>query len=218
MTDALEENIPPQEICRSAFEALTAKQYDEAEKLLTYHMGKTEDPVALALFHSAMGVAAKMQAKYKEAWRHYDRAEKLLPTDPALKLISARLMIDQFNECDSAIKKAKKVLELIPNNRGFVHQAYTIMGLAYAKQKKKTKAVEMLRHSIVEDFSGFVTTDNVNFVLVEEVARRGWDPALCREFVEKVLVRAKEHREVAWVDKLQQILDAMAALPASASE
>lgn len=172
-------------------------------------MGRTEDPVALALYHSAMGVAAKMQAKYKEAWRHYDRAEKLLPTDPALKLISARLMIDQFAQYDSAIKKAKKVLELIPNNRAFTHQAYTIMGLAYAKEGKKKQALEMLRTSIVEDFLGFVTTDNINFVLVEEVARRGWDSALCRQFIEMALARAQEHRENTWVDKLQQILDAM---------
>lgn len=209
--DALEENLQPQDICRSAFESIAAKQYDEAEKLLAYHMGKTEDPVALALFHSAMGVAAKMQAKYKEAWRHYDRAEKLLPTDPALKLISARLMIDQFAQYDSAIKKAKKVLELIPNNRGFTHQAYTIMGLAYGKEGKKKQALEMLRKSIVEDFVGFVTTDNINFALVEEVSRRGWDSTLCREFIEAAQARARDHREGEWVDKLQQILDAMTA-------
>lgn len=173
------------------------------------HMGKTEDPVALALFHSAMGVSAKMQGKFKEAWRHYDRAEKLLPADPALKLISARLMIDQFNEYDSAIKKARKVLDLIPTNRAMVHQATTLIGLACARQGKKSKALEMLRKSIVEDFDGFVTTDNINFALVEEVARRKWDTALCCDFVEKALARAKEHRELAWVDKLQQILEAM---------
>lgn len=209
MTDALEQNLQPQEICRSAFEALAAKQFEEAEKLLAYHMGKTEDPVALALFHSAMGVSAKMQGKFKEAWRHYDRAEKLLPKDPALKIISARLMINQFNEYDSAIKKAKKVLELIPNNRAFVHQAYTTMGLAYAKQGKKAKALEMLRKSIVEDFEGFVTTANVDFHLVEEVVKRGWDPKLSKEFIQKACDRAKEHREMEWVGKLEQMLTLM---------
>lgn len=172
-------------------------------------MGKTEDPVALALFHSAMGVSAKMQEKYKEAWRHYDRAEKLLPTDPALKIISARLMINQFNEYDSAIKKAKKVLELIPNNRAFAHQAYTTMGLAYAKQGKKSKALEMLRKSIVEDFEGFVTVNNIDFHLVEEVVKRGWDPLLCKEFIQKARDRAKDHREEDWVEKLEQMLSLM---------
>lgn len=207
--DALEKNLQPQDICRSAFESLAAKKFDEAEKLLSYHMGKTEDPVALALFHSAMGVSAKMQEKYKEAWRHYDRAEKLLPTDPALKIISARLMINQFNEYDSAIKKAKKVLELIPNNRAFAHQAYTTMGLAYAKQGKKSKALEMLRKSIVEDFVGFVTVNNVDFHLVEEVVKRGWDPKLCKEFVQKAYDRAKDHREMDWAEKLEQMLSFM---------
>lgn len=207
--DALEELLQPQDICRSAFESLAAKQFEEAERLLSYHMSRTEDPVALALFHSAMGVSAKMQAKYKEAWRHYDRAEKLLPTDPALKIISARLMITQFNEYDSAIKKARKVLELIPNNRAFVHQAYTTMGLAYAKQGKKTRALEMLRKSIVEDFEGFVTVNNIDFHLVEEVVKRGWDPQLCRLFIQKACMRAGEHREVDWVAKLEKMLSLM---------
>lgn len=190
---------------------MAAKNYDEAERLLSTHMGKTEDPVALALFHSAMGVAAKLQGKFKEAWRHYDRAEKLLPTDPALKLISARLMIDQFNEFDSAIKKAKKVLAMLPKNRVMVHQAHTLMGLAYARQGKKSRALAELRTSIVDEFSGLVTTANINFALVEEVARRGWDNKLCRQFIETALARAQDHRETDWAGKLQQILDAMAA-------
>ncbi len=197
------------DICRSAFESLAAKQFEEAEKFLAYHMSKTEDPVALALFHSAMGVSAKMQGRFKEAWRHYDRAEKLLPTDPALKIISARLMITQFNEYDSAIKKAKKVLELIPGNRAFVHQAYTTIGLAHAKQGKKSKALEMLRKSIVENFVGFVTVNNIDFHLVEEVARRGWDSKLCKEFIQKAHDRAKEHREMEWVGRLEQMLSLM---------
>ncbi|PIR20921.1 MAG: hypothetical protein COV45_03405 [Deltaproteobacteria bacterium CG11_big_fil_rev_8_21_14_0_20_47_16] len=207
--DKLEDNLLPQDICRTAFESMASKQFDEAEKLLGYHMSQTEDPVALGLYHSAMGVAAKMQGKFKEAWRHYDRAEKLIPTDPALKLISARLMIDQFHEFDTAIKKAKKVLEIIPNNRAMVHQARTIMGLAYAKQGKKAKACDCLRDSIVEQFQGFVTTDNINFRLVEEVARKGWDQNLCRTFIETALRCAQEHNENLWCNKLQKILDAM---------
>jgi len=59
----LEANLLPQDICRTAFESMASKQFEEAERLLGYHMSQTQDPVALGLFHSAMGVAAKMQGK-----------------------------------------------------------------------------------------------------------------------------------------------------------
>lgn len=200
------EPIEPQAICRTAFELLAGKQFTEAEKLLSYNLSKTQDPMSLALFNSVLGISAKMQGNFKIAWRHYTRAEKLLPNDPALKIISARLLLDQFAEYDTAIKKAKKVLELMPTNRVFVHQAYTTMGLAYAKKGNKVKAVEMLQNSIVEEFKGFITTDNIDFHLAEEVASHHWDMPLCKTFLEKALGCAREHREEEWVNKLEEML------------
>src|SRR3989338_10057724 len=116
------------------------KRYDEAEKLLVGNMAKTDDESAIALYHSVLGVLFKLQGEYKTAWKHYERAEKLLPNDPALKIISARLLIDQFSECDQAIKKAKKVLRLFPDHPVFAHQAYTTLGLAFVKKGDRAKA------------------------------------------------------------------------------
>ncbi|MBI4126896.1 MAG: hypothetical protein HY465_05320, partial [Deltaproteobacteria bacterium] len=131
------EPTKPSDVCYRAFELMKAKQYAETEKLLVNNLARTEDETAIALYHSTLGVLFKLQGEYRTAWKHYERAEKLLPKDPALKIISARLLIDQFNEYDQAIKKAKKVLSLIPDNPVFAHQAHITMGLAYVKKGQK---------------------------------------------------------------------------------
>lgn len=202
------ENAPvnPSEVCMRAFELIGAKQYDDAEKLLAGNMSRTDDDASIALYHSVMGVLFKVQGEYKTAWRHYQRAEKLLPDDPALKIISARLLINQFAEYGQAIKKAKKVLEIIPNNPVFAHQAYTTMGLAHLKKTEKNKAVEMLVKSAGNDFSGFVSAKNLDFELVEALLKRGWGVLECKDFLKKALEFAKKTGEENYIKLLTKML------------
>lgn len=183
--------VKPAEVCCRAFELMAGKQFEEAERLIAHHMGKCSDDAAIALYHSALGVMFKMQGEYKNAWRQYERAEKLLPDDPALKIISARLLIEQFAEYRQAIKKAKKVLEIIPDNAPFAHQAHTTMGLAYCKKGDKRSAISMLEASWGDDFKGFITPKNIDFTLLEALLKKGWGVSSCYEF----LTRAKKFAE-----------------------
>lgn len=205
-TVAKEEVINPTEVCYRAFELMRARQLDDAEKLLVNCLSKTADDVACGLFHSTLGVLFKMKKEFKAAWRHYERAEKLIPNDPALKIISARFLVDEFSECDQAIKKARKVLELIPQNVVFRHQAYITMGLAYAKKGNKKKAIEMLSRSTDGDFEGFVTTRNIDFNLCETVLKKGWAEVEVKAFLEKAKKFAEVHKEADWVEIIQKML------------
>lgn len=200
--------VNPSEVCYRAFELIAAKQFADAEKLLAGNMSRTDDNVAIALYHSVMGVLYKMQGEYKTAWRHYQRAEKLMPDDPALKIISSRLLIDQFAEYSQAIRKAKKVLDVAAGNPVFMHQAYTTMGLAYCKKGDKKKALEMLDLSIVDNFSNFISAKNIDYELVEAVLRRGWGEDVCRTFLEKALAFANQTREDQHISMLQKMLTA----------
>lgn len=191
-----------------AFELLRFKQFDDAEKLLSNCLVKVDDDVARALFHSALGVLYKMKGEFKTAWRHYERAEKLLPDDPALKIISARLLLDEFAEYEQAIKKAKKVLEIIPNNPVFRHQAHITMGLAYVKKGNKKKAIEMLEKSMANNFENFITTRNIDFNLCEAILKKGWAENSVKTFLERAFKFSQDHKEADWVETIQKMLNA----------
>ncbi|MDO8527513.1 MAG: tetratricopeptide repeat protein [Deltaproteobacteria bacterium] len=200
--------VNPTDVCYRAFALMKSKQFAEAEKILVNNLAHTEEPTPGALYHSALGVLYKMQGEYKTAWRHYTRAEKLLPQDPALKIIMARLLIEQFSEYDQAIKRAKKVLEILPDNPVFAHQAYVTMGLAYARKGTKKKAIEALEKSSGKDFENFVTAKNIDFHLVEMCLRKGWGVDSCYRFMSKALQFAKSRKEQPFVDTFQKMLDA----------
>ncbi len=199
--------INSNEVCHSAFELIGEKRYDEAEQLLTINMSRTDDDTSIALYHSVLGVISKIRGEYKTAWRHYERAEKLMPEDPAIKTIIARLLISQFSECSQAIKKAKKVLVVAKGNPVFAHQAYTTMGLAYCKQGERTKALDMLQMSWGDDFTGFVTAENIDFELLEIILRREWGEDLCKMFLLKALDFAKNTNEEDYIKLFEKMLD-----------
>jgi tetratricopeptide (TPR) repeat protein len=197
--------ISPSEVCNRAFELMASKQFNEAERLLAGNMSKTDDDIAVGLYHSTLGVLYKMKGEFKTAWRHYQRAEKLIPKDPALKIISARLLIDQFAEYDQAIKKSKKVLELAKGIPAFEHQAYTTMGLAWVRRGNRKKATAMLQKSMCKDFENFISAQNIDFNLVEALLRKGWAEEECRDFLTKAQAFAQEMGE----DKFVKLFDKM---------
>lgn len=198
--------VNPSDVCYRAFELIGAKQYDDAEKLLASNMARTDDDASVALYHSVLGVLFKVQGEFKTAWKHYQRAEKLLPDDPALKIISARLLIDQFAEYNQAIKKAKRVLQLLPNNPVFAHQAYTTMGLAHLRKAERKKAIAMLEQSQGDAFQGFVTAKNIDFELVEALMRRGWGLPECRDFLVRAIAFARQTEEEPFIALFERML------------
>ena len=203
--------INPSDICHRAFELIATKQPEEAEKLLLHHLSKAQDDTAIALYHSVLGVMCKKRGEYKEAWKHYSRAEKLLPLDPALKLISARLLLEPFAEFRQALKKAQKVLELIPHNPVFVHQAHITMGLAYLKKGDRKKAVQELQHAMVNDFQGFITAQNIDFHLFEALWKKTWGKDERKIFLEKALAFAyitREEKFIQLFSQMQTVADA----------
>lgn len=198
--------IDTSEVCRQAFELMAAKNFEDAEKLINNNLSKVDDDVSIALYHSVLGVLFKMKGEFKEAWRHYQRAEKLLPNDPALKIISARLLIEQFAEYSQAIKKAKKVLDLMRGNPVFAHQAYTTMGIAYAREGKKNDAVEMFTKSIGSGFDGFITAQNIDMSLLEVLLRKGWGIKECGDFIASALAFSNFTKEEKFIDLFQKLM------------
>lgn len=200
--------VNPSDICERAFELIKGRQFEEAEKLLNKNMGMVEDNVAVALFHSSLGVLYKLKGEPKTAWKHYQRAEKLIPADPALKIIMARLLIEHFAEYDAAIKRMNAIFDTVRENPVFAHQVHTTMGLAYLGKGQKKKALEMLVKSMEGDFAGFVTAQNIDFNLVEMLLRRRFAVEECKTFLEKALKFARAQKEEVWVELTERMLAA----------
>lgn len=201
--------INVQEVCQRAFALLGDRQFGDAERLLANCLTKIDDPVGIALLHSALGVCAKCQGKGKVALQHYQRAEKILPEDPALKLITAQLLIDEFAQYDQAIRRCRKAALLVPQNPVVHHHALTLEGLAYARRGDRRRTGEMLETSMLRDFRGFVTTRNIDFQLVHYCLRKEWHVAVCRRFIEGAYTFACGVKEGGWSRTLKRMLEAL---------
>ena len=199
--------VNPSEICFRAFELMQQKLNDEADRLLNSNMGKVDDNVSIGLFHSALGVLYKLKGEAKTAWKHYQRAEKLIPEDPALKIITARLLIEEYSEYDQAIKKVKKAQSFVKENPVFLHQIHVTLGLAYLFKGQKKKATMMLAKSMENDFAGFVSTQNVDFQLVEALLKQGVATNDCKTFLIKARTFASKQREETWVELIDRMIN-----------
>ncbi|EKD41352.1 MAG: hypothetical protein ACD_73C00755G0002 [uncultured bacterium] len=192
------------------FELIKQKKFDEAQILFTEGISESEagqDKVLLALFYSAMGIVYKLKKEFRTAWKYYEKAEKLLPDDPSLKIISSRLLVDYFGQYDIVIKKMNKVLEKTKEFTPFQYQAHTVMGLAWLRKGNKNKAAESLRKSMDCLQSGMDTVANVDFELVESMARKKIAPQLCLEFLGRAKDLAKAGSEDIMAKFIQKLID-----------
>lgn len=194
-----------------AFDLMSAKDFGGAEQELNAGLAEAEaqeDRVLTALFYSTLGVLFKIKKEFAKAWKFYERAEKLLPEDPALKLISARLLIDVFGQFDTAIRRCQKVLEISRSDPPFLHQARVTMGTAYLKKGERAKAIQCLVDAMEDDFGGLVSAANIDLKLLEALLRKKNGLTECKTYLEKALGFAQGKKEDKYVELLRRLLEA----------
>jgi len=210
-------NIQSEKLLKS-FELLKKRQFQEAELLLQQGFSEAEkagDKILMALFCSGMGVLFKLQKEFRKAWKQYEKAEKLLPDDASLKIISSRLLVDYFGQYDIVIKKMNKVLELSDSFSPFKYQAHTIIGLAYLRKGSKKEAVESLKKSMLYLNESLDSVANVDFELVEGLSRKKIEPEICLEFLEKARNLAQLFKEEPMKKFIQKLIDTYPKAPVS---
>jgi tetratricopeptide (TPR) repeat protein len=195
--DAPEEGVQSERL-QKIFQLMGTHQFDAAEVELKKGIEeaeKAQDKTMEALFYSTLGVLFKLKKDYKTSWRHYEKAEKLLPEDPSLKLISARLLVEVFGQFDLAIKKAQKVLKIAKNDWTLLHQAQSTLGLAYLKKGDKKKAITALTRAMEGDFEGMANAGSIDFKLLEALLRKNLAFEECRTYITKALTFANRTGE-----------------------
>ncbi len=197
MSLTLEDHVQNERLYR-AFDCMSAKDWGLAEQELQAGLVEAQEEgnaVLTALFYSSLGVLAKLQKDFHRAWKFYDKAEQLLPEDPALKLISARLLMEVFGQYDAAIRRCKKVLEISRSDPPFLHQAYALLGLALLKTGQRFQAAECLQKSMEDDFAGLLSAGNIDLKLLEALIRKKTALEVCRAYLEKALQFSRIHQE-----------------------
>lgn len=193
-----------------AFRRMKEKDYPAAEALLREGLRQAEEEknsLQTALFYSSLGVLAKVKGDSREAWRCYERAEKFLPDDPSLKIIVARLLIDEFAQYDTAIRKLKEVLRVAKGSTSFEHHAHATLAVAYLRKGDKKKAVQMLELAMADDFNRLLSAHNVNLEVIEAFLSRNLEVDRCKLYVKKALALAKTRQEEKPAQFLTKLLE-----------
>jgi len=197
-----------------AFDLMAAKDLEAAEQELNAGLGEAqikEDHVLAALFYSTLGVLYKIKKEFQKAWKFYEKAEKLLPDDPALKLISARLLIDVFGQYDTAIRRCERVLEISRSDPPFRHQAHVTMGLAFLKKGERSRAVQCLVSSMEDDFAGLISAANIDLKLIEALLRKKAGLDECRTYLQKARDFSASKNEEKYVELMNRLIEAFPA-------
>lgn len=192
-----------------AFELMNQKKLDEAEKVLDHGLQEAEslrDLILTGLYHSAYGVLYKLRKDFRKAWKYYEKAEKLIPEDPALKIISSRLLVEYFGQYDTVIRKMDKVIKMVEGNLPFLHQALCLKGLAFLRKGNKKRAVECLKQSMGKNFEGLESVANLDFKLLQELIKKKGDSTLCRQYLEAAQKLAKKTKETGHQQIIQSLL------------
>ncbi len=194
----------------SALRFAQEKNYEQAENLLheavAHEQTSTEEK---AILYSTLGLIRKMQGKIDEAWSAYQQAEGILSDDPLLKLIIVRFLIQDREQYDAAIRRAKEILKLAKEIPSFSHQAYALIGLGYLKKGNKRKASEMMDKAMEGEFKNLASAENIDFQLVEAFLGRNLEIEKCKHYINAAANLARERREYKLLTIFQKALDSL---------
>lgn len=192
------------------FQLMKANKLSEAEQKIQkgLDLASQKGNASLeGLYLSAMGVLHKIKKDYKKSYQFYQKAEKLLPEDPSLKMITATLLIEEFAQYDTALRKLEKILKDHSQDPALWHHAMALKGMALLLMGKKEDSLQVLQKIIASDFSALRSTANVNFKLPELLVKKQYALQECLLYLRKAKDLALEKRELAY----QKIVEALIA-------
>ena len=190
---------------KQAVQLLQQKKFEEASQLLEKFLEETQNDNELGLAYSLLGLISKHKKDFKKAWKHYDQAEKKIPDDPALKIISARLLIDYFGQYETVLHKLSRFLKKQELHPVFLQPIKTMMGVCHLKLGQKNEGIQVFKETLdlLDAIKGEAVLD---FSLVEEMARKKLEPNLVQLFFEKAKMLVKKNKDLKMEKKIEKAL------------
>lgn len=194
---------------RQCFQWIHAKKYDEAQKKLEDKLKVAEanqDKDAQGILYSILGMLYKVKRDIKTAYKYYQQSEKCLPDDMSLKMITARLLVEEFNQFDTALRKLEKVLAQTTEDPVMQHHALALKALAYFNMGKKSQAKVVFGEILKQDFSKLRSAANVDYKTCEAFLRKKFEVQLCLDYLQLCMNLAVQLKEKEMIQVLTQLM------------
>lgn len=194
-----------------AFAKMKQQEFDEAQALLETGYDRavqSDNQPVQGVYLSAQGLLLKLKGDFKKAYKIYQQAEKLLKDDPSIKIITATLLIDQFKQFDTAVKKLDKVLQNQPDP-GVEHHALSLKARALHGLGKKKLAKECFEKLVAMDFDHLGFAANLDFQTAQFFVGKAFETDLVKDYLKKSLALAQEKNEKALSVVIKTLLDKM---------
>lgn len=193
---------------RQCFQWIHAKRYDEAQKKLEakIKIAQTQkDKDAEGIVLSILGMLFKVRRDVKMAYKYYQQAEKCLPDDMSLKMINARLLVEEFHQSETALRKLEKILQATAHDPVMQHHALALKALAYLQMGKKPEAKAVFTEVVLQDFTKLRSAVNVDYKTCETFLRKDFEVDLCLQYLQRCMDLAVQLKEKQMIQVLTQL-------------
>jgi tetratricopeptide (TPR) repeat protein len=190
------------------FQLIREKKYDDAKALLDEQVAaavQSSDKNAEGLYESAYGFWWKIKGDFKESLKHYQRAEKCIPSDAALKVIVAVLLMDEFAQYENALMKVRKALKQDGIDLALWHHAKSEETLCLLKLGKKKEANQSFEELVYSDFSKLRTATNLSFRALSEFVQKDINRELSEKFISQAKALCSQTKETVYTEALNRI-------------
>ncbi len=192
-----------------AFRLMKLKNFDAAKELIRRSLKEAHDHNNIeteALYHSALGLLYKLTGDYKKAYKSYQHAEQLLPDDLSLKILTSILLVEEFHQYETAVRKLEKIYLTKLSDPAIAHHTATTLAISYFHLGKKEKAKQLFKQILLLDFNLLRFVPNVDFKMVSLFISKNFELGLCETFLEQALLLATKTNDPTYSAVIQQLL------------
>lgn len=197
-----------------SFQLMKQRDFEAADELISKGIEQSrrkKDETLEGLYLSARGVLCKLKKNYKESYKYYQQAERLLKEDHSIRIITAVLLIEEFHQHETAVKKLEKTIEA-STDPVILHHAKAIQAIGYFMMGKKDLAKENFNYILSQNFDSLRFAANLDFKMAELFVRKKFELKLCENYLQKALELAQVKNEQVFESVILKLLKGVRAL------
>ena len=197
-----------------SFQLMKQRDFDAADELIEKGIEKAKkkkDRTLEGLYLSARGVLYKLKKDYKESYKYYQQAERLLKEDHSIRIITAVLLIEEFHQYETAVKKLQKTIE-VSSDPVILHHAKAIQAMGYFLMGEKNLSKQNFDFILAQNFEKLRFAANLDFKMIELFVAKKFELKLCESYLKKALELAQSKKETVFEAVILKLLSGVREL------